>query len=75
MKCPYCLSDIDAEAYVCKTCTRDLYLFKPMLQKVSDLEEKLNNVSDRVTLESRISELEEELLYKKEIVLIVMFQH
>ena len=67
MKCPYCLSDIDAEAYVCKTCTRDLYLFKPMLQKVSDLEEKLNNVSDRVTLESRISELEEELLYKKEL--------
>ena len=67
MKCPYCLSDIDAEAYVCKTCTRDLYLFKPMLQKVSDLEENLNNVSDRVTLESRISELEEELLYKKEL--------
>ena len=67
MKCPYCLSDIDAEAYVCKTCTKDLYLFKPMLQKVSDLEEKLNNVSDRVTLESRISELEEELLYKKEL--------
>lgn len=67
MKCPYCLSDIDTEAYVCKTCTKDLYLFKPMLQKVSDLEEKLNNVSDRVTLESRISELEEELLYKKEL--------
>ncbi|NBT17078.1 MAG: hypothetical protein EBS95_12180 [Chitinophagia bacterium] len=67
MKCPYCLSDIDSDAYVCKVCTKDLYLFKPLIQKVSDLEEKLSNVSDREILESRISELEEELLYKKEL--------
>ena len=67
MKCPYCLSDIDSEAYVCKVCTKDLYLFKPLIQKVSDLEEKLSNVSDREILESRISEMEEELLYKKEL--------
>ncbi|MFM7943774.1 MAG: hypothetical protein ACKN91_03995 [Candidatus Fonsibacter sp.] len=67
MKCPYCLSDIDSEAYVCKICTKDLYLFKPLIQKVSDLEEKLSNVSDREILESRISELQEELMYKKEL--------
>lgn len=67
MKCPYCLSDIDSEAYVCKVCTKDLYLFKPLIQKVSDLEEKLSNVSDREVLESRISELQEELIYKKEL--------
>ncbi|NDF43890.1 MAG: hypothetical protein EB137_04855 [Actinobacteria bacterium] len=67
MKCPYCLSDIDSEAYVCKVCTKDLYLFKPLIQKVSDLEEKLSNVSDREVLESRISELQEEFIYKKEL--------
>ncbi|MEY3962330.1 MAG: hypothetical protein RLZ08_708 [Pseudomonadota bacterium] len=67
MKCPYCLSDIDSEAYVCKVCTKDLYLFKPLIQKISDLEEKLSNVSDREVLESRISELQEELIYKKEL--------
>ncbi len=67
MKCPYCLSDIDSEAYVCKVCTKDLYLFKPLIQKVSDLEEKLSNVSDREVLESCISELQEELIYKKEL--------
>ena len=67
MKCPYCLSDIDSEAYVCKVCTKDLYLFKPLIQKISDLEEKLSNISDREVLESRISELQEELIYKKEL--------
>ncbi len=67
MKCPYCLSDIESEDYVCKVCTKDLYLFKPLIQKVSDLEEKLSNVSDREVLESRISELQEELIYKKEL--------
>jgi len=66
MKCPYCLSEVDSEAYVCKTCSKDLYLFKPLMEKVSSLEEKLTNVSDREILESRISELEEELQYKKE---------
>jgi len=47
MKCPYCLSEVDSEAYVCKTCSKDLYLFKPLMEKVSSLEEKLTNVSDR----------------------------
>ena len=41
MNCPYCLSEVSEEAYVCKTCSRALYLFKPMMAKVADLEGKL----------------------------------
>jgi cytochrome c-type biogenesis protein CcmH/NrfF len=41
MKCPYCISAIDDEASVCPHCTRDLYLLKPLLAKVGELEKKL----------------------------------
>lgn len=48
MKCPYCTSQIGDEALACPHCTRDLYLFKPLLAKIEaleatvcDLEEKL----------------------------------
>ena len=37
MNCPYCLSEVAEEASVCKICTRDLYLFKPMMAKVAEL--------------------------------------
>lgn len=58
MKCPYCFSVIEAEASVCKTCTRDVYLFKPMMEKVADLEAKLAAVPDTEGLQERIAELE-----------------
>lgn len=58
MKCPYCLSEVEAEALVCKTCTKDLYLFKPMMEKVASLEERLAEMPDRSALEGRIAELE-----------------
>lgn len=41
MKCPYCTSDISREALVCPVCRRDLYLFKPLLARIADLEEQL----------------------------------
>ena len=41
MKCPYCTSDISREALVCPVCRRDLYLFKPLLARIADLEIQL----------------------------------
>lgn len=38
MKCPYCVSEIDAAALACPHCTRDLYLFKPLLERIGALE-------------------------------------
>lgn len=58
MNCPYCLSEVSEEAYVCKTCTRDLYLFKPMMAKIADLEEKLALVPSQELYELKIAELE-----------------
>ena len=61
MKCPYCFSEVDEEAVACKFCTKDLYLFKPMMKKVADLERQLEDIPDRDAYERRITELEEML--------------
>ena len=58
MKCPYCLSDVDAEAVACKYCTKDLYLFQPLMKKVADLESQLRALASQASLEARIHELE-----------------
>lgn len=67
MNCPYCLSDVAEEAVVCKTCSRDLYLFKPLLAKIEDLEKQIAASPSTEKYESRISELEGmlETLYQK----------
>ena len=59
MNCPYCLSEVSEEAYVCKACTRELYLLKPMMAKVADLEGKLAAVPSPELYELRIAELEQ----------------
>lgn len=58
MKCVYCLSPVDEQANVCKVCTRDLYLFRPLLEKVKALEEQLAEHQDPVELKARVAELE-----------------
>lgn len=63
MHCPYCTSEISDAALVCPVCTRDLYLFKPLLQKIDALEKQLLNVATAgsKTFEERIARLEAEL--------------
>jgi len=58
MNCPYCLSEVSEEAFVCKVCSRDLYLFKPMMTKVADLEKQLSEIPNQEAYEKRIAELE-----------------
>ena len=41
MHCPYCVSDINDGAVVCPICRRDLYLFKPLLERIDVLEKQL----------------------------------
>jgi len=58
MQCVYCLSQIDDEANVCKVCKRDLYLFRPLLAKVQELEGKLTEHQSSTELQARVEELE-----------------
>lgn len=43
MKCPYCVSEIDSKALVCKYCKRDIFLPKQLLIRINDLEKKLKS--------------------------------
>lgn len=52
MLCPYCVSEISSEALACPHCTRDLYLFKPLLARIGELEEKVS------LLDARLSEVQ-----------------
>jgi len=64
MHCPYCTSEVNDAALVCPVCTRDLYLFKPLLQKIDALEKQLHDVAttSNKTFEERIARLEAELM-------------
>lgn len=63
MLCPYCASEVPQAAIVCPHCTRDFYLFKPLLERVEQLEARLIEQSQTAALpyESRIAALEREL--------------
>lgn len=41
MNCPYCISEIPDAALVCAVCRRDLYLAKPLLERIAALEAEL----------------------------------
>ncbi|MEI7427520.1 MAG: hypothetical protein WCK68_05915 [Betaproteobacteria bacterium] len=66
MNCPYCLSEIADEAVVCKVCTKDVYLFKPMMARIAELESKLLESSPSENYELRIEALEAQLAHHEE---------
>lgn len=45
MECPFCKSEMHAEASVCPTCRRDIYLFKPLLARIGDLESQVQQLN------------------------------
>lgn len=61
--CPYCYGEIDERAHACRHCGRDLYLIKPLLNRIGSIERQLEALAAGSTgpLESRISALELEL--------------
>lgn len=58
MKCPYCTSEISDAALVCPHCTRELYLLRPLLEKISALELQLKDQPEIEALRARVHELE-----------------
>ena len=63
MRCPYCVAEIPDEALACQHCARDLYLFKPLLEKIGQLEKTVAESAKAAAAnaETRIAALEAEL--------------
>lgn len=45
MQCPYCISEVSDQALACPHCTRDLYLIKPLLEKIEALEQRVQELA------------------------------
>lgn len=45
MQCPYCTSEISDNALACPHCAHDLYLFKPLLERIAALETRVGELS------------------------------
>lgn len=67
IRCPYCVSEVNDAALVCPRCTRDLYLFRPLLEKLGQLEKAVAEQAKGIAAgaEARIAALEAELAAMK----------
>jgi hypothetical protein len=45
VQCPYCISEVSDQALACPHCTRDLYLIKPLLEKIEALEQQVQELA------------------------------
>lgn len=50
MECPFCKSEMHAKASVCPTCRRDIYLFKPLLARIGELEAQVEHLDAELQL-------------------------
>lgn len=62
MECPFCKSEMHAEASVCPTCRRDIYLFRPLLSRIGDLEAQVEQLSAELLVARASSPVEAALV-------------
>jgi cation transport ATPase len=68
MKCPYCISDIHDEALVCAVCRRDLYIVRPLLDRIINLEQQLAALPEKIHQENTAEiQLEDECALEDEL--------
>lgn len=49
MRCPYCAEDIKDDAIVCKHCHRELFVIKPLLDKIDELGARLASPNETMS--------------------------
>src|SRR5574343_155838 len=48
MHCPYCVTEISPRALVCPQCRRDLYLAKPLMERIAALEAEVETLEAKL---------------------------